>query len=75
MKHAILVLSRYESQSAGCWGNSGVDVSSVEQDAVKQFHAYCALNEGIKAKLITVNDDHSDGETIESVDGVARILR
>ena len=43
--------------------NSGVVCSEDEAEAIAQFAEFIKANP-VKAKLIRVNEDHSDGDTI-----------
>jgi len=63
MKFAIIATTQFKGQAGKFRMNSGVVCSEVEAEAMDQFAEYIKANP-VKAKLIRVNEDRSDGETI-----------
>ena len=63
MKFAIIATTQFKGQTGKFRMNSGVVCSEDKVEAMSQFAEFIKANP-VKAKLIRVNDDRSDGETI-----------
>lgn len=63
MKYAIIVTTQFKGQTEKFRMNSGVVCSEDEAESMAQFAEFIKAN-AVKAKLIRVNKDHSDGETL-----------